>query len=52
MLQENAFVCTLSSEKIKRIDNDSCIKVSVFVAVYNDKAEICERSSYCFCFSA
>ncbi len=52
MLQENAFLCTLSSEKIKRIDNDSCIKVSVFAAMYNDKEEIYEKSSYCFSFSA
>ncbi len=46
------FLCTLSSEKINGIDNDSYIKASVFAAVYNDKEEICERSSYCFNFSA
>ncbi len=52
MLQENAFLYTLSSEKINRIDNDYCIKASVFVAVYNDKEEIYKRSSYYFYFSA
>ncbi len=52
MLQENAFLYTLSSEKINEINNDSCIKASVFAAVYNDKEEIYERSSYCFNFSA
>ncbi len=52
MLQENAFLCTLSSEKINGIDDDSCIKANVFAAVYNDNEEIYERSSYCSCFSA
>ncbi len=52
MLQENAFLCTLSSEKINRINNDCCIKASVFAAVYNDTEEIYKKSSYCFYFSA
>ncbi len=51
-MQENAFLCTLSSEKINGIDNDYYIKASVFAAVYNDKEESYKRSSYCFCFSA
>ncbi len=52
MLQENALLCTLSFKKINEINNDHYIEANVSVAIYNDKEEIYEKSSYCFYFSA
>ncbi len=51
-LQENAFLCISSSEKANKVTDNCCIKANVSEAVYNEKEEICKRSSRCFSFSA